>query len=92
MVLFPEQKAEITGVSAVWPGCGHASESPELPDALNAKGIIFLAPTALSMAALGDKIGSSHIAQAAGVPTLPWSGSHVKIHVLLIILIRMTNT
>ncbi|KAH7276946.1 hypothetical protein KP509_39G027900 [Ceratopteris richardii] len=31
------------------------------------------------MAALGDKIGSSLIAQAAGVPTLPWSGSHVKV-------------
>ncbi|XP_072977660.1 acetyl-CoA carboxylase 1-like isoform X1 [Typha angustifolia] len=71
--------AEITHVSAVWPGWGHASENPELPDALNAKGIIFLGPPAASMAALGDKIGSSLIAQAAGVPTLPWSGSRVKI-------------
>lgn len=70
--------AEITHVSAVWPGWGHASENPELPDALNAKGIIFLGPPATSMAALGDKIGSSLIAQAAGVPTLPWSGSHVS--------------
>lgn len=34
------------------------------------------------MAALGDKIGSSLIAQAAGVPTLPWSGSHVMFHIL----------
>nr|GME19013.1 acetyl-CoA carboxylase 1-like [Ipomoea batatas] len=71
--------AEITHVDAVWPGWGHASENPELPDALNAKGIIFLGPPATSMAALGDKIGSSLIAQAADVPTLPWSGSHVKI-------------
>uniref|UniRef100_A0A1D1YN11 Acetyl-CoA carboxylase 1 n=1 Tax=Anthurium amnicola TaxID=1678845 RepID=A0A1D1YN11_9ARAE len=71
--------AEITHVSAVWPGWGHASENPELPEALSAKGIIFLGPSAASMAALGDKIGSSLIAQAAGVPTLPWSGSHVKI-------------
>ncbi|CAL9059059.1 acetyl-CoA carboxylase 1 [Musa acuminata AAA Group] len=71
--------AEITRVSAVWPGWGHASENPELPDALNAKGIIFLGPPAAPMAALGDKIGSSLIAQAAGVPTLPWSGSHVRI-------------
>ncbi|CAH2075711.1 unnamed protein product [Thlaspi arvense] len=71
--------AEITHVDAVWPGWGHASENPELPDALNAKGIIFLGPPATSMAALGDKIGSSLIAQAAEVPTLPWSGSHVKI-------------
>jgi biotin carboxylase len=35
------------------------------------------------MAALGDKIGSSLIAQAAGVPTLPWSGSHVYILLFL---------
>ncbi|KVI07315.1 Acetyl-CoA carboxylase, central domain-containing protein [Cynara cardunculus var. scolymus] len=73
------ETAEITHVDAVWPGWGHASEIPELPDALEAKGIIFLGPPALSMAALGDKIGSSLIAQAADVPTLPWSGSHVKI-------------
>ncbi|XP_078444869.1 acetyl-CoA carboxylase 1-like [Wolffia australiana] len=71
--------AEITRVAAVWPGWGHASENPELPDALNAKGIIFLGPPASPMAALGDKIGSSLIAQAAGVPTLPWSGSKVQI-------------
>ncbi|KAF9682552.1 hypothetical protein SADUNF_Sadunf05G0120800 [Salix dunnii] len=71
--------AEITHVDAVWPGWGHASENPELPDALDAKGIVFLGPPATSMAALGDKIGSSLIAQAADVPTLPWSGSHVKI-------------
>lgn len=70
--------AEITHVDAVWPGWGHASENPELPDALNAKGIIFLGPPSISMAALGDKIGSSLIAQAAEVPTLPWSGSHVS--------------
>ncbi|VFQ86721.1 unnamed protein product [Cuscuta campestris] len=73
------EMAEITHVDAVWPGWGHASENPELPDALEAKGIVFLGPPGISMAALGDKIGSSLIAQAADVPTLPWSGSHVKI-------------
>ncbi|XP_052203206.1 acetyl-CoA carboxylase 1-like [Diospyros lotus] len=73
------EMAEVTHVDAVWPGWGHASENPELPDALNAKGIIFLGPPSISMGALGDKIGSSLIAQAAEVPTLPWSGSHVKI-------------
>ncbi|KAF8377274.1 hypothetical protein HHK36_030649 [Tetracentron sinense] len=73
------EMAEITHVDAVWPGWGHASENPELPDSLNAKGIIFLGPPSTSMGALGDKIGSSLIAQAAEVPTLPWSGSHVKI-------------
>ncbi|CAK7347099.1 unnamed protein product [Dovyalis caffra] len=73
------EMAEITHVDAVWPGWGHASENPELPDALDARGLVFLGPPATSMAALGDKIGSSLIAQSADVPTLPWSGSHVKI-------------
>ena len=73
-----KQIAEITDVSAVWPGWGHASENTELPNALIARGIVFLGPPATPMAALGDKIGSSLIAQAAGVPTLPWSGSNVS--------------
>ncbi|CAH9078511.1 unnamed protein product [Cuscuta europaea] len=73
------EMAEITHVDAVWPGWGHASENPELPEALDARGIVFLGPPGTSMAALGDKIGSSLIAQAADVPTLPWSGSHIKI-------------
>ncbi|THG06726.1 hypothetical protein TEA_029509 [Camellia sinensis var. sinensis] len=67
------EMAEITHVDAVWPGWGHASENPELPDALTAKGIIFLGPPATSMAALGDKIGSSLIAQAAEVKIPPKS-------------------
>lgn len=86
--------AEITHVDAVWPGWGHASENPELPDALSAKGIIFLGPPSISMAALGDKIGSSLIAQAAEVPTLPWSGSHVSLCYFLSVHIThfMTHT
>jgi len=38
---------------------GHASENPELPEALNAKGIRFLGPPGKAMAALGDKVGHS---------------------------------
>ncbi|CAI8585918.1 unnamed protein product [Vicia faba] len=40
--------AEITHVDAVWPGWGHASENPELPDALKAKGIVTSYYTKLS--------------------------------------------
>jgi biotin carboxylase len=32
------------------------------------------------MWSLGDKIASSIVAQTAGVPTLPWSGSGVKLN------------
>eukprot|EP00850_Spirogloea_muscicola_P021958 SM000269S09913 [mRNA] locus=s269:25943:40084:- [translate_table: standard] len=70
--------AERTAVDAVWPGWGHASESPELSATLAKRDIVFLGPPAGPMLALGDKIGSTLIAQAAGIPTLPWSGSHVS--------------
>ncbi|KAK9799384.1 hypothetical protein WJX73_008409 [Symbiochloris irregularis] len=71
--------ADRAGVDAVWPGWGHASEKPELPTALSETHIRFLGPGAQAMAALGDKIGSTILAQAAGVPTIPWSGSGVSI-------------
>ena len=56
---------------------GHASEKPELPSGLAAAGVVFLGPPSRAMAALGDKIGSTILAQSAGVPTIPWSGSGV---------------
>jgi acetyl-CoA carboxylase / biotin carboxylase 1 len=70
-----------TGVDAVWPGWGHASEKPELPELLaqTPNGVRFVGPPAHAMAALGDKIGSTILAQSAGVPTLPWSGDGVMI-------------
>lgn len=60
---------------------GHASEKPELPKALEETptAIRFLGPGAAAMAALGDKIGSTILAQSAGVPTLPWSGDGVTV-------------
>ncbi|KAK9805253.1 hypothetical protein WJX72_008860 [[Myrmecia] bisecta] len=75
------QMAERANVDAVWPGWGHASEKPELPKALSEtpQGIRFLGPPAAAMAALGDKIGSTILAQAAAVPTLPWSGTGVAL-------------
>eukprot|EP01063_Lacrimia_lanifica_P030325 TRINITY_DN480_c0_g1_i10.p1 TRINITY_DN480_c0_g1~~TRINITY_DN480_c0_g1_i10.p1 ORF type:complete len:2208 (+),score=1258.07 TRINITY_DN480_c0_g1_i10:92-6715(+) len=60
---------------AVWAGWGHASENPELPSRLKAANITFLGPSAEPMAALGDKIASSIVAQTAKVPTIAWSGS-----------------
>eukprot|EP00884_Botryococcus_braunii_P014175 jgi/Botrbrau1/22759/Bobra.0132s0090.2 len=75
------QVADRANVDAVWPGWGHASEKPELPSALaeTPSEIRFLGPGATAMAALGDKIGSTILAQAADVPTIPWSGTGVKI-------------
>ena len=63
------------GVDAVWPGWGHASEKPELPESLEAVGIKFIGPTAPVMSVLGDKIAANILAQTANVPSIPWSGS-----------------
>jgi biotin carboxylase len=64
---------------AVWAGWGHASENPKLPELLNRNGIAFIGPPEQAMWALGDKIASSIVAQSAGIPTLPWSGSGLKV-------------
>eukprot|EP00566_Odontella_aurita_P005774 CAMPEP_0113543724 /NCGR_PEP_ID=MMETSP0015_2-20120614/10313_1 /TAXON_ID=2838 /ORGANISM="Odontella" /LENGTH=562 /DNA_ID=CAMNT_0000443907 /DNA_START=231 /DNA_END=1915 /DNA_ORIENTATION=- /assembly_acc=CAM_ASM_000160 len=71
--------ARLHGVHAVWAGWGHASENPTLPDALDRSDppIKFIGPSGPPMRALGDKIGSTIIAQTAGVPCIGWNGSHV---------------
>ncbi|KAH9255170.1 hypothetical protein BASA81_006610 [Batrachochytrium salamandrivorans] len=61
-------------VDAVFAGWGHASENPALPDGLLENNIVFMGPSSGPMFALGDKIGSTIIAQSAGVPVIPWSG------------------
>jgi acetyl-CoA carboxylase / biotin carboxylase 1 len=67
--------AKEQGCDAVWPGWGHASENPKLPEKLKSLGIKFIGPTAPVMSVLGDKIAANILAQTAGVPSIPWSGS-----------------
>jgi acetyl-CoA carboxylase/biotin carboxylase 1 len=66
---------------AVFAGWGHASENPKLPDAFAATNgkIAFMGPGSVAMAALGDKIASTLIAQSVGVPCVPWSGAGIKV-------------
>jgi len=72
--------ARLHRVNAVWAGWGHASENPLLPDTLAASNppIKFIGPSGPPMRALGDKIGSTIIAQTAGVPCIAWNGQNVK--------------
>ncbi|CAB9498987.1 Acetyl-CoA carboxylase 1 [Seminavis robusta] len=67
--------AQEQGVDAVWPGWGHASENPKLPETLTKLGIKFIGPPAPVMSVLGDKIAANILAQTANVPSIPWSGS-----------------
>ncbi|XP_067262908.1 acetyl-CoA carboxylase 2 isoform X6 [Chanodichthys erythropterus] len=66
-------------VQAVWAGWGHASENPKLPELLHKSGICFLGPSSKAMWALGDKVASSIVAQSADIPTLPWSGTGLRV-------------
>jgi acetyl-CoA carboxylase / biotin carboxylase 1 len=74
------------GADAVWAGWGHASENPALPESLRqasgpaGRSIAFIGPPAKPMHALGDKIGSTIIAQSAGVPCIAWNGSHLRVN------------
>eukprot|EP00536_Pseudo-nitzschia_multiseries_P005377 jgi/Psemu1/318630/estExt_fgenesh1_pm.C_1000011 len=72
--------ARLHGVQAVWAGWGHASENPTLPNSLasSTPPIKFIGPAGPPMQALGDKIGSTIIAQSAGVPCIGWNGEDVR--------------
>ena len=73
--------ARLHGVHAVWAGWGHASENPILPDTLAKSSnppIKFIGPAGPPMRALGDKIGSTIIAQTAGVRCIAWNGDDVR--------------
>ena len=60
-----------TGAQAVHPGYGFLSEKQEFQKALAAAGITFIGPDAHAIYAMGDKIESKKLAQAAGVSTVP---------------------
>jgi acetyl/propionyl-CoA carboxylase alpha subunit/acetyl-CoA carboxylase carboxyltransferase component len=62
---------------AVWPGWGFLAEDPSFVERLESAGLLFLGPRAETMRALGDKIMSKKLAEAAGVSVAPWSGGRV---------------
>eukprot|EP00640_Fibrocapsa_japonica_P000554 CAMPEP_0113939200 /NCGR_PEP_ID=MMETSP1339-20121228/5545_1 /TAXON_ID=94617 /ORGANISM="Fibrocapsa japonica" /LENGTH=2332 /DNA_ID=CAMNT_0000942633 /DNA_START=63 /DNA_END=7061 /DNA_ORIENTATION=- /assembly_acc=CAM_ASM_000762 len=80
-VMLIVEIAERWQVDAVWAGWGHASENPHLPDSLakTERKIVFIGPSGPPMRALGDKIGSTIIAQSAGVPCIAWNGDGLEV-------------
>ncbi|HEV2865583.1 MAG TPA: acetyl/propionyl/methylcrotonyl-CoA carboxylase subunit alpha [Allosphingosinicella sp.] len=60
-----------TGAEAVHPGYGFLSERESFARALAAENIAFIGPPPEAIAAMGDKIQSKKLAQAAGVSVVP---------------------
>ena len=63
--------AEKTGAEAVHPGYGFLSENRAFAAALEKAGVAFIGPGVEAIAAMGDKIESKKLAQAAGVNSVP---------------------
>src|SRR5674476_1415509 len=56
---------------AIHPGYGFLSEKASFSERCEKEGIIFIGPTALAIATMGDKITARKTMIAAGVPVVP---------------------
>jgi len=67
--------AKKCGADAIHPGYGFLSENPDLPEACERAGVIFIGPPAQVMKDLGNKVMARTIAQRAGIPSIPGTGN-----------------
>ena len=65
------QACKDTGAEAVHPGYGFLSENEDFARRVEEEGIAFIGPKHYSIAAMGDKIASKKLADAAKVSTIP---------------------
>ncbi len=72
--LVPEKiidAALSVNADAIHPGYGFLSENGPFVDAVEAAGLVFIGPTAESMAVMGDKLSSRRKMRASGVAVVP---------------------
>jgi len=62
---------------AVWVGWGFVAESAAFARLCERAGITFVGPPSAVIEVLGDKVRAKQLAEAVGIPVLPWSGGAV---------------
>ncbi|MGA7205070.1 MAG: biotin carboxylase N-terminal domain-containing protein [Specibacter sp.] len=63
--------AKASGADAIHPGYGFLAENAEFAQKVVDAGLIWIGPSAASIAALGDKVQARHIAEKVGAPLVP---------------------
>lgn len=63
--------AAASGATAVHPGYGFLSESPEFAEMVTAAGLTWIGPSPRTLRELGDKISARQLAERAGVQPVP---------------------
>lgn len=69
--------AAATNCDAIHPGYGFLSENPELAEACERRGIIFIGPSAEVIRKMGDKTEARSAMKAAGLPVTPGTDGNV---------------
>jgi acetyl-CoA carboxylase biotin carboxylase subunit len=69
-----------TGCDAIHPGYGFLSERPELAEACEEHGLVFVGPPAEVMRRSGDKLSARAVARGLGIPTGSGSPSLADLH------------
>lgn len=72
------QAALMSKADAVHPGYGFLSETPEFAERTEALGLIFIGPSAETMAKMGNKSMARQTMEKAGVPVIPGSDGIVE--------------